>query len=219
MKSVQIRTSPLNTAVTLRDSLSGDFQFTLIDARHCPGSVMWASRSGSQGGIRILLEGSFGTFFHTGDARLEEQHWKRVPCLEPFLRSAALQCATVDALFLDVTFANPACCFPPKLASLRHMEQLLLSFPREAPISLHCGWLGTEEMIETVLAVFPLEAVGVASRRRKLEVELALPHLAHRFRLVERSKRSNVPRLVVGRHPKVSDSTTRFRFPARGDSS
>eukprot|EP01069_Polyplicarium_translucidae_P007810 Polyplicarium_translucidae@DN3153_c0_g1_i9.p2 len=58
-----------------------------------------------------------------------------------------------------------------QLASLRHMEQLLLSFPREAPISLHCvrcqrrhvmrtqGWLGTEEMIETVLAVFPLEAV------------------------------------------------------------
>ena len=93
-------------------------QATLIDANHCPGACMF------------LLKGYFGTYIHTGDFRFDPSMLNH-PAIAPYvnLRTEGASSSsspillspnetsklTIDHLFLDDTFADPAYSFPTRV--------------------------------------------------------------------------------------------------------
>ncbi|XP_057649957.1 homeodomain-interacting protein kinase 1 isoform X3 [Chionomys nivalis] len=82
---------------------------TLLDANHCPGSVMF------------LFEGYFGTILYTGDFRYTPSMLK-----EPAL-SLGKQ---IDTLYLDNTNCNPALVLPTRQEATRQIVQLIRQFPQ-----------------------------------------------------------------------------------------
>ncbi|NWS77384.1 DCR1B exonuclease, partial [Crotophaga sulcirostris] len=81
---------------------------TLLDANHCPGSVMF------------LFEGAFGTILHTGDFR-----YTRSMQGEP-----ALQGRHIDRLYLDNTHCHPQRPLPSRHDATRQAARLIRRHPR-----------------------------------------------------------------------------------------
>lgn len=66
---------------------------TLLDANHCPGSVMF------------LFEGETGTALYTGDVRAERSWLNKQRQLQILFYSSG-QPRLIDSLYLDTTFCN-----------------------------------------------------------------------------------------------------------------
>ncbi|NWH68904.1 DCR1B exonuclease, partial [Geococcyx californianus] len=81
---------------------------TLLDANHCPGSVMF------------LFEGAFGTILHTGDFR-----YTRSMQDEP-----ALQGRHIDRLYLDNTYCHPQRVLPSRQDATRQAAHLIRMHPQ-----------------------------------------------------------------------------------------
>ena len=76
-----------------RDCESNGVQITLIDANHCPGSVMF------------LIKNSNGKIYlHTGDFRTNKQ----------MIENKLLTNVWIDIIYIDVTFCHPEYKFPTK---------------------------------------------------------------------------------------------------------
>lgn len=82
---------------------------TLIDANHCPGSVMF------------LFEGYFGTILYTGDFRYTPSMLK-----EPALRVGK----QIHTLYLDNTNCNPALVLPSQQEAARQIVELIRKHPQ-----------------------------------------------------------------------------------------
>ncbi|GMH41261.1 hypothetical protein BSKO_09171 [Bryopsis sp. KO-2023] len=117
---------------------------TPIDARHCPGSVMF------------LFEGSFGRILHTGDFRWElEDGCMEVPDV--------LLTGPIDRLYLDNTYCNPEYKFPPRSSEIKRIVDIVKHNP-EFKVVIGMDSLGKEELVEVVSRVAE-EAVGVSESR------------------------------------------------------
>lgn len=136
---------------------------TLIDANHCPGSVMF------------LFEGYFGTILYTGDFRYTPSMLK-----EPALTLGK----QINTLYLDNTNCNPALVLPSRQEATRQIVQLIRQFPRHN-IKIGLYSLGKESLLEQLALEF---RTWVVLNPRRLEL-VQLLGLADVFTVEERAGR------------------------------
>ncbi|XP_036621757.1 5' exonuclease Apollo isoform X1 [Trichosurus vulpecula] len=105
---------------------------TLIDANHCPGSVMF------------LFEGYFGTILYTGDFRYTPSMLQ-----EPALRLGK----QIHTLYLDNTNCDPALVLPSRREATREIAELIRQHPQhDVKIGLYS--LGKESLLEQLALEF-----------------------------------------------------------------
>ncbi|KAI4383291.1 hypothetical protein MLD38_009147 [Melastoma candidum] len=103
-----------------------------IDARHCPGSVMY------------LFRGEFGRVLCTGDFRWELTGEDAVEPREALLR--ALNGRRVDTVYLDNTYCHPSHDFPARLVAAEKVIDIILSHPNHDVI-IGIDSLGKEDLL------------------------------------------------------------------------
>uniref|UniRef100_A0A8C8ZHT9 5' exonuclease Apollo n=1 Tax=Prolemur simus TaxID=1328070 RepID=A0A8C8ZHT9_PROSS len=105
---------------------------TLIDANHCPGSVMF------------LFEGYFGTILYTGDFRY-------IPSM---LKEPALTLGKqIHTLYLDNTNCNPDLVLPSRQEAAQQIVQLIQKHPQHN-IKIGLYSLGKESLLEQLALEF-----------------------------------------------------------------
>ncbi|KFO30345.1 5' exonuclease Apollo isoform X1 [Fukomys damarensis] len=105
---------------------------TLIDANHCPGSVMF------------LFEGYFGTILYTGDFRYTPSMLK-----EPALTLGK----QIHTLYLDNTNCNPSLVLPSRQEAAQQIIQLIRRHPQHN-IKIGLYSLGKESLLEQLALEF-----------------------------------------------------------------
>lgn len=136
---------------------------TLMDANHCPGSVMF------------LFEGYFGTILYTGDFRYTPSMLK-----EPALRGGK----QIHTLYLDNTNYNPELVLPSQEEAARQIVELIRKHPRHnVKIGLYS--LGKESLLEQLALEF---RTWVVLSPRRLEL-VQLLGLADVFTVEEQAGR------------------------------
>ncbi|XP_066102719.1 5' exonuclease Apollo [Saccopteryx bilineata] len=118
---------------------------TLMDANHCPGSVMF------------LFEGYFGTILYTGDFRYTPSMLK-----EPALRGGK----QIHTLYLDNTNCNPALILPSQQEATWQIVELIRKHPQH-DIKIGLYSLGKESLLEQLALEF---RTWVVLSPRRLEV-------------------------------------------------
>eukprot|EP00118_Oscarella_pearsei_P006512 m.29526 g.29526 ORF g.29526 m.29526 type:complete len:134 (+) comp31179_c0_seq8:305-706(+) len=94
-------------------------EVTLIDANHCPGSVMLLFR---------LSDGQ--TILHTGDFRASVE-------MESY---PELKSIHVDSLYLDTTYMDPSYCFPSQSEVVQYVVDVASRIVAKLPKTLIvCG--------------------------------------------------------------------------------
>ncbi|XP_047640922.1 5' exonuclease Apollo [Phacochoerus africanus] len=136
---------------------------TLIDANHCPGSVMF------------LFEGYFGTILYTGDFRFTPSMLK-----EPALRLGK----PIHTLYLDNTNCNPALVLPSQQEAARQIVELIRKHPQHN-IKIGLYSLGKESLLEQLALEFQ---TWVVLSPRRLEL-VQLLGLADVFTVEEKAGR------------------------------
>ncbi|CAK6439170.1 unnamed protein product, partial [Pipistrellus nathusii] len=124
---------------------------TLMDANHCPGSVMF------------LFEGYFGTILYTGDFRYTPS----------MLREPALSVGKqIHTLYLDNTNCNPALDLPSRQEAAQQIVELIRKHPQhDVKIGLYS--LGKEALLERLALEFQTWVV-LSPRRLELVQLLGL---------------------------------------------
>ncbi|XP_037008309.2 5' exonuclease Apollo [Artibeus jamaicensis] len=118
---------------------------TLMDANHCPGSVMF------------LFEGYFGTILYTGDFRYTPSMLK-----EPAL-SVGKQ---IHTLYLDNTNCNPELALPSQQEATRQIVELIRKHPQHN-VKIGLYNLGKESLLEQLALEFQTWVV-LSPRRLEL---------------------------------------------------
>ncbi|MXQ79563.1 hypothetical protein E5288_WYG006870 [Bos mutus] len=136
---------------------------TLLDANHCPGSVMF------------LFEGYFGTILYTGDFRYTPSMLK-----EPALRPGK----QIHTLYLDNTNCNPDLVLPSQEEAARQIVELIRKHPQHN-IKIGLYSLGKESLLERLALEFQ---TWVVLSPRRLEL-VQLLGLADVFTVEEKAGR------------------------------
>ena len=123
---------------------------TLIDARHCPGSVMF------------LFDGYFGRILYTGYFRYEEGMLDKGS-------SSVLKSNAVDVLYIDNTFCSPKCVLPSRQKAKRQIIRIIEQHPRERVVFGLRG-LGKEDILISLAKWFDVKITVSEERYRLLEV-------------------------------------------------
>ncbi|XP_066500397.1 5' exonuclease Apollo [Hoplias malabaricus] len=144
---------------------------TLIDANHCPGSVMF------------FFEGYFGTILYTGDFRY-------IPSMlrEPCLRNNT----TIDVLYLDNTNCDPTRSLPSRERASQQIKEIIRSHPNYTVV-IGIYALGKENLLVQLAMEFKTW-VEVDVERMEILRELEFPDVfttepgAGRIRAVAQSE-------------------------------
>lgn len=143
---------------------------TLMDANHCPGSVMF------------LFQGYFGSILYTGDFRYAPS-MLREPCLRNNI--------DIDVLYLDNTNCDPARVLPTRCRATHKIKEIIRSHPNhDVVIGLYS--LGKESLLVDLAIEFK-SWVEVSVERMETLRLLKLPNVfttdvgAGRFRVVGQS--------------------------------
>lgn len=104
---------------------------TLIDANHCPGSVM------------LLFEGYFGAILHTGDFRYSPLMLKYPP----------LKNKKIDVLYLDNTNCDPESNLPSRQEATKEIEDIIAKHP-EHDIVIGLYSIGKESLLVDLAKIF-----------------------------------------------------------------
>ena len=100
---------------------------TLVDANHCPGSVMF------------IFEGYFGRILYTGDFRFCDR----------LLKYSAIKGKHFDTLYLDNTYCHPKCFFPSRSTATSTVLEIIRNHPQHTVvIGLHS--LGKETLLHDI---------------------------------------------------------------------
>ncbi|XP_078496663.1 5' exonuclease Apollo [Lissotriton helveticus] len=127
---------------------------TLIDANHCPGSVMF------------LFEGYFGTILYTGDFRYSPQMLK-----EPPLNNRK----TIDVLYLDNTNCNASQILPSRQQATEQIKDIISNHPKyDIVVGLYT--IGKETLMVELAIEFETWIV-VSPERLKLLILLDLKYV------------------------------------------
>ncbi|KAL9988334.1 hypothetical protein ACROYT_G002768 [Oculina patagonica] len=144
---------PLDESVIINLDEAGKetMTVTLVDANHCPGSVMF------------IFEGYFGKIFYTGDFRYCER----------LTTHSAIQGKIFDVLYLDNTYCDPKCVFPSRTQATVNILEIIRSHPDcKVVIGLHN--LGKEMLLHTI-AVVCQTWIGVDPTRKETLKLLEMP--------------------------------------------
>ncbi|KAK0146793.1 5' exonuclease Apollo [Merluccius polli] len=143
---------------------------TLIDANHCPGSVMF------------LFQGYFGSILYTGDFRYAPS-MLREPCLRNNIN--------IDVLYLDNTNCDPTRVLPTRQRATQKIKEIIRSHPdHEVVIGLYS--LGKESLLVDLAMEFKSWVEVSVARMETLRV-LELPDVfttdreACRLRVVDQA--------------------------------
>ena len=104
----------------------------LIDANHCPGSVMF------------LFEGYFGKVLYTGDFRYTDLM---------FTETSLSNCSNIDLVFLDNTYCAPECVFPSREEAADQIIALIQA-NRDHRIIIGMRQLGKEDLLVKIALKF-----------------------------------------------------------------
>ncbi|XP_057981111.1 uncharacterized protein LOC131166529 isoform X2 [Malania oleifera] len=123
------------------DDPDGNFSFTVFDANHCPGAVMF------------LFEGNFGSILHTGDCRLTSECLLSLP--EKYIGTKGkVPAHRLDYVFLDCTFGRFPLELPSKLSAIQQVINCIWNHPNAPVVYLACDLLGQEEILLQVSQTF-----------------------------------------------------------------
>ncbi|XP_022783826.1 5' exonuclease Apollo-like [Stylophora pistillata] len=126
---------------------------TLIDANHCPGSVMF------------IFEGYFGKILYTGDFR----HCERIATHSAFKRRV------FDVLYLDNTYCDPNCIFPSRTEATINILEIIRRHS-EYKIVMGLPNLGREMLLHTIAKAFRTW-IGVDPLRRETLELIEMPNV------------------------------------------
>ncbi|KAG2180667.1 hypothetical protein INT44_003674 [Umbelopsis vinacea] len=98
-----VKSLPMDTECKMEDS---DVTVTLLDANHCPGSVLFLFKVPQPNGRPCLR------YLHTGDFRAAPKM-----CLHPQIAQPANP--PIDILYLDTTYLDPRYAFPAQEESIK----------------------------------------------------------------------------------------------------
>ncbi|XP_047440279.1 5' exonuclease Apollo [Mugil cephalus] len=147
---------------------------TLIDANHCPGSVMF------------LFEGYFGSILYTGDFRYTPSMLR-----EPCLRNNT----TIDVLYLDNTNCDPNRTLPSRQKATQQIKEIIRRHPDHCVV-IGLYTLGKESLLLELAMEFKTWVEVSIERMETLKI-LELPDVfttepgAGRIRVVEQSEISS----------------------------
>uniref|UniRef100_A0A1B6LS16 5' exonuclease Apollo n=1 Tax=Graphocephala atropunctata TaxID=36148 RepID=A0A1B6LS16_9HEMI len=130
------------------ESSESHFSITLLDANHCPGSVMF------------LFQGTFGNILYTGDFRYNPD------VLEHPMLKSVIENDSVNRLYLDNTFAAEHCEFPPRQQVLQEVISLVRNHPGHHVV-IGVRKLGKEEVMRAIALALE-EKVLVSKERFKI---------------------------------------------------
>ncbi|XP_015266948.1 PREDICTED: 5' exonuclease Apollo [Gekko japonicus] len=132
---------------------------TLIDANHCPGSVMF------------LFEGYFGVILYTGDFRYNPDMQQ-----EPALKNTKL----INVLYLDTTNCHPELILPSRQKATEQIKELIRAHPCHL-VKIGTYTLGKESLLVQLAQEF---GTWIVVSPRKLEL-MKLLGLENVFRTEE----------------------------------
>ncbi|XP_067414864.1 5' exonuclease Apollo [Emydura macquarii macquarii] len=121
---------------------------TLIDANHCPGSVMF------------LFEGCFGVILYTGDFR-----YTPTMLQEPALKNQK----QIDVLYLDNTNCHPTCNLPSREQATRQIEELIRAHPNHK-VKIGIYSLGKESLLVDLAMEFNTWVVVSPKRLEQMKL-------------------------------------------------
>ncbi|XP_063301123.1 5' exonuclease Apollo-like [Pelobates fuscus] len=121
---------------------------TLIDANHCPGSVMF------------LFEGYFGTILCTGDFRYSPSMLNCPPLQNK---------KTIDVLYLDNTNCNPAQKLPSRKEATDQIKEIIEKHP-EHNIVIGLYTIGKESLLVDLAKYFKTWVVVTPQRLELLKI-------------------------------------------------
>ena len=146
---------PLDECVIINLDEAGKETMTvrLIDANHCPGSVMF------------IFEGYFGKILYTGDFRYCER----------FATHSAMEGKQFDVLYLDNTYCDAKCAFPTRTQATVNILEIIRGHPKcKVVIGLHN--LGKEMLLHTIAVLFKTW-IGVDPVRKETLKLLEMPNV------------------------------------------
>ena len=132
----------------------GRFTVTLIDANHCPGSVMF------------LFEGDFGRVLYTADFRCDAKF---------FQYFQTLPIGSIDTLYLDNTYFLEGANFPTREEATMQVVKVIEEHPRHR-IVIICYSIGKEDLLVNIALHFKEWIVVSMERYRVLEI-LGVPNV------------------------------------------
>lgn len=94
----------------------------------------------------FLFEGTFGIVLHTGDCRLTQECYTRLP--------RRLFNGSLDCLFLDCTFGKEAVRMPLKEEAIKQVKQCIWNHPEAPLVYLACDLLGQETLLNSLCNCF-----------------------------------------------------------------
>ncbi|CAM5118938.1 unnamed protein product [Natator depressus] len=121
---------------------------TLIDANHCPGSVMF------------LFEGPFGVILYTGDFR-----YTPTMLQEPVLRNQK----RIDVLYLDNTNCDPLGDLPSRQQATQQIKELIRAHPNHQ-VKIGVYSLGKESLLADLALEFHTWIVVSPKRLEQMKV-------------------------------------------------
>lgn len=131
-----LRALPLHTSTELELGPKSKIRVTLIDANHCPGSVMF------------LIEDNSKAILYTGDVRAEPW-WVTSIIQNPFLLPYSCGLRLLDCIYLDTTFSthdNSYHHFPTKADGLKELLGKVAQFPKDTLFYFRAWTLGYEQV-------------------------------------------------------------------------
>ena len=131
-----LRALPLHTSTELELGPKSKIRVTLIDANHCPGSVMF------------LIEDDAKAILYTGDVRAEPW-WVNSIVQNPFVLPYSSGHRRLDCLYLDTTFSahdDTYRYFPTKAEGLRELLGKVAKFPNDTVFYFRAWTLGYEQV-------------------------------------------------------------------------
>lgn len=115
------------------------YQITLIDANHCPGSVMF------------LIQGSNGAVLHTGDVRAELtwlEGLTKSPSLSPYLWANRRQGKErLRAMYIDTSALTGTGDMPTKREGIVDLLELLQTYPPDYRFFFNAWTWGWVELV------------------------------------------------------------------------
>jgi len=134
------------------DSGLQEYQITFIDANHCPGAVC------------VLIQGTGFCHFYMGDVRIDMNF------LNHFSR---LKIPHINTCWIDSTFCDKGSLWnamPKKSESIKALHAFMEQNP--CAYAFEFELLGTEELLESILAAYPTENILIVNSNRYRELEI-----------------------------------------------